>query len=182
MIPYFKRFNIQIPKFHENYIFPKMRRRLVNSDDSYHGVTYHSIQNEILHLRLMNFFKDLGPSSLSYVEIKDEEIIIPHRDHDNITCCINYYFESGNARTLFYESIDENKRWALPDEIENQMYNFDNIVETCSFTAENNSLYVLNVSKIHGVFIDKTQIRKFFSWQFTDKDFNQVCYLLEKYF
>jgi len=182
MIPYFKKFSIDVPKFNENFIFPLARRNLVNSDLTTHGVRYHDIQNSVLKLRLMKFFQILDPSNVSYVEIKDEEVIPPHRDHDDVITCINYYFQASDAKTLFFESIDENLRYALPGETQRQMYHFDNIIEKCSFTAEDHSFYVLNVSKIHSVLVEKTKVRKFFSWQFTNKTFDEVCELLEKNF
>ena len=128
MNPYFRKFDIDIPKFDKNFIYPRQYRRLVNSEYTSHGINYSSIGNRILYLRLMNFFEYLQPDNVSYVEIKDEEVIAPHRDHDNIITCINYYFETGGARTSFFESIDDSKRYSLPGETQKQMYDIINAI------------------------------------------------------
>lgn len=180
MHSYFRKFNIAPPHLDANTIGPTVKRIL--SDDVAHGIRYYNISNIRLDLALRTFFlPDLLADNVAYAEIKDETFILPHRDHDGIVCCINYYFETGPSRTCFYEPLDENLAFALAGETSNNMYLPEDCTEICSFEADPGSMYVLNVSKIHSVYLEPGTHRKFISWQFASKSYEEVCSQLEKF-
>ena len=180
MHSYFREFAIAPPQFDTNNIAPVLKRVL--SDDIAHGIKYYNISNIHLDIQLRNFFDPhIIVDNVAYAEIKDETMILPHRDHDGVVCCINYYFETGSAKTCFYEPKDEQLAFALPGEIERNMYLPEDCNEMCSFEASTGSIYVLNVSKIHAVHLVPNANRKFISWQFVNKSYEEVCTKLEKF-
>lgn len=180
MHSYFRELAIAPPQFDSNNIHPVLGRVL--TDDTPHGIRYYNITNMRLKTQLRNFFfPHIFADNVSYAEIKDETFILPHRDHDGVVCCINYYFETGPAKTCFYEPKDEELAFSLPGETERNMYLPENCTEICNFEAISNSVYILNVSKIHAVHLTPNTHRKFITWQFVNKSYDEVCTKLEKF-
>ena len=77
--------------------------------------------------------------------------IPPHTDTEIITT-INFYIETGGARTVFYETKSNNPRTT---QIENQtdgyIYFKEDLTEVGSFVAQDYEIWCLDVKKIHSV-------------------------------
>ena len=101
--------------------------------------------------------------------------ILPHSD-SGPTAVINFYIETNNCATQFYEI----KNNAEPYQIENQtdgcVYNLDDLIETESFIAQPGDVYILDVSKIHSVIpLDNNEInRKAICFSTSSLNFNEV--------
>jgi len=82
--------------------------------------------------------------------------IPPHTDTEIITT-VNFYFETGGARTIFYDVITDNPR---KTQIENQTDGFifyeEDLKEVSSFVAKDHEVWVLDVKKVHSVVGDVT--------------------------
>jgi hypothetical protein len=82
--------------------------------------------------------------------------IPPHTDTEIITT-INFYIETGGARTVFYEPAVDNPRTV---QIENQtdgyIYYPEDLKEVDSFVAKDYEIWCLDVKKIHSVEGDVT--------------------------
>tara|TARA_R100000742_G_C4243420_1_gene62706 strand:+ start:263 stop:784 length:522 start_codon:yes stop_codon:yes gene_type:complete len=86
--------------------------------------------------------------------------IIPHTD-SNTKAVINFYIETSNCLTQFYE-IKEN---AKPSQINNQtdgyIYNLKDLIKKESFIAQSGDIYILDVSKVHSVIpLDDKEIHR----------------------
>jgi hypothetical protein len=91
-------------------------------------------------------------------------MILPHKDW-GLSCCINYYFDPGNAITCWYNE----KLTASPiinDEYKIYRYDPQDIVLVDKFIAEKNDCYLLNNSKIHSVMKSKNHNRQFIQIQY----------------
>jgi hypothetical protein len=77
--------------------------------------------------------------------------IPPHTDTEIITT-INFYIETGGARTVFYDPAVDNPRTV---QIENQtdgyIYYLEDLKEVGSFIAKDLEVWCLDVKKIHAV-------------------------------
>lgn len=77
--------------------------------------------------------------------------IPPHTDTEIITT-INFYIETGGAKTVFYEPIVDNPRTAqVENQTDGHIYFKEELKEVGSFTAKDFEIWVLDVKKIHSV-------------------------------
>lgn len=85
--------------------------------------------------------------------------IPPHTDTEIITT-INFYFETGGAKTVFYDVITNNPKTT---QIENQtdgfIYYEEDLKEVSSFVAKDHEVWVLDVKKVHSV-VGNVKMRK----------------------
>ena len=112
----------------------------IQKEGEFRGIWYNGITTEN-----EESFKNCIP-----IEFRDEFIILPHTDSGSRTV-INFYFQTDDCITQFYE-IKEN---AKPIQIENQtngmIYDLDDLEEGPAFLAYPGDVYILNVSKAHSV-------------------------------
>jgi hypothetical protein len=121
----------------------------IQQDGKFRGIWYNSITSEN-----ENQFKNCIPEEFrdSFIVqlMQVNSIILPHTDSESRTV-INFYFETDDCITQFYE-IKEN---AKPIKIENQtngsIYSLKDLEEGPAFLAEPGDVYLLNVSKAHSV-------------------------------
>jgi hypothetical protein len=88
------------------------------------------------------------------VSVVEGRIVTPHRDHRGAVC-INYYFIPGSARTTFWTPKSTAIAFKAKGEHTSNIYNFEDLIERCSFVAESNSCYLLNTGEIHSVSMDR---------------------------
>lgn len=104
----------------------------------------------------------IKPTKCFYVEIFN--YLGPHFDR-GADSCINYYIESGNYVTNFWEI--SNKNYTALETIRYEAnttqqskikskFKKEDLTLKSSFIAENESCYILNISKIHS--LDKNEI------------------------
>ena len=87
--------------------------------------------------------------------------IPPHTD-SGIKCTINFYVKPGNYKTIFYDIKDENiiNTFQVKNQTNGKVYDRDNLLETNSFCAKKDEIYLLDTTKIHSV-ISKTPSHRF---------------------
>lgn len=77
--------------------------------------------------------------------------IPPHTDTEIITT-INFYMETGGAKTVFYEPIVDSPRITqIKNQTDGFIYFKEDLKEVDSFVAKDFEIWVLDVKKIHSV-------------------------------
>lgn len=77
--------------------------------------------------------------------------IPPHTDTEIITT-LNFYIETGGAKTVFYEPTVENpKTFQIENQTDGFIYSKDELKEVGNFVAKDFEIWVLDVKKIHSV-------------------------------
>ncbi len=107
--------------------------------------------------------------------------IPPHTDSD-ITTTINFYIETDNCRTVYYEPlVDDLKSFQIENQTDGFIYKKEELKEIASFVAQPMEVWLLDVKKIHSVesFKDKP-LRKAVTLGTKKYDFNEVCDMLKE--
>ena len=76
--------------------------------------------------------------------------ILPHTDSDSKTA-INWYLKTGAYVTSFCQAKEGSESFQLFTQTDGVIYMFEDVEMEKSFTAEDNDLYVLDVTKLHCV-------------------------------
>jgi len=102
----------------------------------------------------------------------------PHTD-SGIRFSINYYIETGNAKTVFYkkkyEKVKENK---IENQTNGSVYDRNDLDSYFEFVAEKGDIWILDVTQIHSVEnVDPNIIRKAITLT-NGMNYFQVCQLL----
>ena len=167
---YFKKLDIKIDI--PNYEVGKKQLEYgIDIDDKFNGLWYSDLKiNEQI-----NLIPEKYKSDFYLLFLEANSFILPHSD-SGPTAVINFYIETNNCATQFYEI----KNNAEPYQIENQtdgcVYNLDDLIETESFIAQPGDVYILDVSKIHSVIpLDNNEInRKAICFSTDSLNFNEV--------
>ena len=86
--------------------------------------------------------------------------ILPHFD-SGANAVINFYIETDNCKTQFYEIKNNAKPYQIKNQTNGCIYNLDDLIETESFIAQPRDVYILNVSKVHSVIpLNNTEINR----------------------
>jgi hypothetical protein len=114
------------------------------------GLQYFNVDNK-LH-NLFNIIKEPFRNlfHLTFLEI-NAGVIPPHTDN-NIKVSINFYIETNNCETTFYSLKDKNCQGIKSaNQTNGRFYSLNDLNKEESFIAKNNDVYILNVTKPHGV-------------------------------
>ena len=110
----------------------------------------------------------------------ESSTIVPHIDN-GVICNINYYLETANAFTSFYEANSSGCLTPMVDEhgtygnLGGKVFNWNDVRLKTGFVAKNNDCYLLNVSKVHAVTrLNVPKQRKFVTVMFEKIDFDAV--------
>jgi hypothetical protein len=76
--------------------------------------------------------------------------IMPHIDHRGAVS-VNYHLVSGDAKTTFWSAKVNSTPFRADGEYTDNVYNYEDVVEECSYVAENHSCYLLNTGRIHDI-------------------------------
>ena len=150
---YFEKLNIKIdtPSYE---VGKKELEYGIDINNKFNGLWYSDLKvNE--HIDLI---PEKYKSDFYLLFLEANSYILPHSD-SGPTAVINFYIETNNCATQFYEI----KNNAEPYQIENQtdgcVYNLDDLIETKSFIAQPGDVYILDVSKVHSVIpLDNNEI------------------------
>jgi hypothetical protein len=134
---------------------------------SFNDQNYYSNINNIEYTNyLNNIFKKLNPIDVFYCEFPGNW---PHIDHDGSQCAINHYYVTQNVETIYYKAKPNAKSFHVPKEDDANLYHKKDIIKEVSFCAEPNSVWLLDVTKIHGVGFPNKKfggLRTFIKWRF----------------
>lgn len=113
----------------------------------------------------------------SFVNI--EATVPPHTDIvDQVN--INFYIETGDYRTTFYQSTNNSARFTYADHGDGHAYRMEDLEPMASFIAQPGDVYVLNGKVIHGVSSETPTPRKFLQVSSRDLEYDQVVDILSR--
>jgi hypothetical protein len=200
---YFKRFNLDILQGIDPNI-PYTTEKVL--DNVANIISYYPLIDNVLKEQLRNRFP-IPPDQISMSLCGTE--IPPHRDHKPHSVCMNYYIDTANGATHFYEKktpeemalLGDLGPWGRPFTInhrtapamragEQMSQEEDNNIfwkialnRVASFKANTNEYWLLNVKKIHSVTFDTPKVtppRKFLVFAWWTKEFDEIAEMLEQ--
>ena len=142
---YFKKLNLQfnIPSYK---VGKKLDQYGFDINNKFNGLWYSDIKiNGELNLIPERYKSDFDISLL-----EANSFILPHSDSGS-TSVINFYIETNNCATQFYEVKDDAKPYQIDNQTNGFVYDLNDLVEKASFIAEPKDIYILDVSKVHSV-------------------------------
>ena len=152
---YFKKLNLKfkIPSYEVGDIVEQYG---FNIDDKFNGLWYSNLKiNEHLDLVPEKYKSDFALSLL-----QANSFILPHSD-SGCTSVINFYIETNNCATQFYEIKNNAKPYQIDNQTNGFVYDLNDLVEKDSFIAKPKDIYILDVSKVHSVIpLDNGQINR----------------------
>ena len=171
---YFEKLNIKIdtPSYE---VGKKELEYGININNKFSGLWYSDLK--------VNDQIDLIPekykSDFYLLFLEANSFILPHSD-SGPTAVINFYIETNNCATQFYEIKDNAKPYQIDNQTDGYVYNPDDLIETDSFIAKPGDIYILNVSKVHSVIpLDNQEInRKAICFSTNTLDFNELEMIL----
>jgi len=100
---------------------------------------------------LMNLIPKKYHDNFSITMMKVNTEIPPHTD-SGIKSTINFYIETGNCLTQFYNlTTDKQKTKQMQNQPDGMIYNEDDLARTTSFVAEPGEAWLLDVTVPHSV-------------------------------
>jgi len=139
---------------------------------------YSAINNTVYNNYLAALFRELNPRDILYCEFPSAW---PHIDHDNSKCGINHYYVTQNVETVYYEpGPNGDTPFHGIDEGSACFYKKEELVETDKFCAESDSVWLLDVTKIHSLEFPvpgQGLLRTFVKWRL-DIPYDEVYGLL----
>ena len=125
-------------------------------DNKFNGLWYSDLKiNEHINAVPKKHELDFYPLFL-----EANSYILPHFD-SGANAVINFYIETDNCKTQFYEIKNNAKPYQIKNQTNGYIYNLDDLIETESFIAQPGDVYILNVSKVHSVIpLDSTEINR----------------------
>jgi hypothetical protein len=159
----FQKLNFSVPEFTVEQLRGKLYTEFPN-------LTYYHIADPAVEATLKRLCP-LETEHVSYIEITGT--LHPHVDV-NGTAVINYYINSGFARTGFHATSSN------PSLVNgSRVYSFGDCIMHTQFVADDHSAYLLNVSKIHSVLMPTNNTRTAISFGFPQYSYQEVANHLE---
>lgn len=167
---YFKKLDIKIDI--PNYEVGKKQLEYgIDIDNKFNGLWYSDLKiNEQI-----NLIPEKYKSDFYLLFLEANSFILPHSD-SGPTAVINFYIETNNCATQFYEIKNNAEPYKIENQTDGCVYNLDDLIETESFIAQPGDVYILDVSKIHSVIpLDNNEInRKAICFSTDSLNFNEV--------
>lgn len=113
------------------------------------------------------------PDTFFLVEIEGAGLLMAHRDH-NVSCCINYYFETNDAVTYFHREKEGATAFQYPGRTTSNVYSPYQLNTVGEFTAQDHDVYLLKVDEIHSVYGPKPGTRRFITWQWRNTPYEEI--------
>lgn len=122
----------------------------------------------------------IEPDSIFYTEI--ESIGVPHPHVDTCMTVLNYYINTQDCTTIFYDTISDSDRIMIPsdklsstDDSGVYIYQPKSLKQVGSFQALSNQAYLLNTHQIHSLARTTTQeLRQILRFVWLDKPYRIV--------
>ena len=167
---YFEKLNIEIdtPSYE---IGEKELEYGVNIDNEFNGLWYSNLKiNEQI-----NLIPEKHKSDFYLLFLEANSFILPHSD-SGPTAVINFYIETNNCATQFYEIKDGAEPYQIDNQTNGCVYDLEDLIEAESFIAQPGDLYILDVSKVHSVIpLDNNKInRKAICFSTNSLNFDEV--------
>jgi hypothetical protein len=114
------------------------------------GVIYYNIDQKNSHL--FNCIKEPYRKYFGMTSMKINMSTVPPHTDSNILVTINFYIRANNYKTTFYKISNPNYSTnKLETQTNGRVFNFEDLSEEVNFVANDNDIYVLDVTKPHSV-------------------------------
>ena len=143
----------------------------IDVDNEFTGLWY----SDLKLTDKIDFIPKEYESNFYLLFLEANSYILPHSD-SGPTAVINFYIETNNCATQFYEVKDDAKPYQIDNQTDGSVYDLNDLIETDSFIAQPGDIYILNVNKIHSVIpLDNEEInRKAICFSTNSLTFNEV--------
>lgn len=179
LVMYFKKLNLAFP----NIDYEKNISHYLMSYGNKKLLTYYRL-NDYVYTEILKCIPDELKSHVTSIDWvisgTESPSIVPHTDN-GIICNINYYLETANAMTSFYEPKSSGIPTPIVDEqgtygnLGGTVFGWNDVTLKTLFIAKNNECYLLDVSKVHAVTrLAVPNQRKFVTVMFEKLDFDTV--------
>ena len=167
---YFKKLDIKIDI--PNYEVGKKQLEYgIDIDNKFNGLWY----SDLKITEQIDLIPEKYKADFYLLFLEANSFILPHSD-SGPTAVINFYIETNNCATQFYEIKDNAESYQIENQTDGCVYNLDDLIETESFIAQPGDVYILDVSKIHSVIpLDNNEInRKAICFSTNSLNFDEV--------
>lgn len=137
---------------------------------TYGAISYYHVLGNPFPFKYLKLW---APDNVRWVEIVGEDNVHPHRDH-TVQTALNCYFESGAAKTRFWEPHQNAEAHRFPGARSSNLYSEEFLSQTSEFTAQDGDAYLLDVSSIHSVEKPPETSRRFIQLTWNNLGFNEV--------
>ena len=146
---YFKKLDLKfsIPDFDVGGLAVEYGLR--GSDGTFNGIWYNHIKEEN-QSPLKNIIPDELRDKFVMQLMEVNSYIPPHTDSDTLAV-INFYIDTADCVTKFYDIKDGAEPFKLPNQTDGSIYLLQDLEDGPSFRAEPGDVYILDVSKVHSV-------------------------------
>jgi len=147
------------------------------------SLNYFQIKNQSeLEKNYINNFKfEIAPDIIRFVMITGQGgEISPHIDH-GIRVALNFYIQTSNLdETIFYEKNNENIPAFKYNETKNEsnIYNKADLIIKETFSSTDDSMFLLDVTKIHSVKKSSKSPRIFLAFIWKNNTFGEILNLI----
>lgn len=129
-------------------------------DGNWLGISYYKVDSEIEE-RLKSYIPEKYRSffQVNYMII-NSSYIPPHID-DKISTTINFYVNTADAVTRFFDKkqVNQTSSEKLPEQSNGRIYKSEDLNLVSEFIAKPNEVYLLDVQKLHSVSCSKQENR-----------------------
>ena len=130
----------------------------VDTNEGFRGIQYLSVstsqKDKILEL-IPEQHRDKFELSLMRINA-----CVPIHTDSGTKCTINFYIEPNGYKTSFYKPIVEEPRvFRIKNQTDGAIFNPEDLIEVSSFIAEPNEVFLLDVTKPHGIVGDASKER-----------------------
>ena len=121
----------------------------IDDENGFHGIWYNHIKEQD-----KSPIKNIIPSDLrdkfvmQLMEVNS--YIPPHTDSDTLAV-INFYIETADCVTSFYDIKEGAIPFQLPNQTDGHVYLLEDLEQGPSFRAKPGDIYILDVTKVHSV-------------------------------
>lgn len=134
------------------------------------SLQYYQISDSNLNIPM---FSTIKPDYMLVAEINGSGSIGPHIDHGP-QVVLNWYMRSNQAMTMFYKPKENSVPFKAEHEDEAKLYRHEDLEVYDCFSAQDNDIYLLDVSKIHAVSSPKPGSRLFLSLSWKDHSYEEI--------
>ena len=108
--------------------------------------------------------------NIMYAEFTGNGLVTPHTDGGNDTVALNFYLDAPGDATIFYEKKNDSIQ-TYPN---TRAYNVTDLLEVSRFYAFPLDVYLIDVTKIHGIQKSNSETRNMITYRWKNYSFEEI--------
>ena len=108
--------------------------------------------------------------NIMYAEFTGGGLVTPHTDGGRDTVALNFYLTAPGDATIFYEKKNDSVQ-TYPN---TRAYNVDDLLEVSRFYALPYDVYLIDVTKIHGIQKSNSEPRNMITYRWRNYSFEEI--------